>query len=160
MLKDILSISGQPGLFKLVSQAKNSIIVESLIDGKRMPVYSTSRISALEDISIYTNEGEEKLTNVLVSLFENKTDVNPKASSNILKETFEKLLPNYDSDRVYTSDIKKVFSWYLLLIDKNIINDEAIKTYKESLEKDNAEEEKEEEEEEKKEKEETKTDAE
>ena len=155
MLKDILSISGQPGLFKLVSQAKNSIIVESLIDGKRMPVYSTSRISALEDISIYTNEGEEKLTNVLVSLFESKTDVNPKASSNILKEAFEKLLPDYDPDRVYVSDIKKVFSWYLLLIDKNIINDEAIKTYKESLEKDNAETEKNEEE-----KEEAKVDAE
>ena len=151
MLKDILSISGHTGLFKLVSQAKNSIIVESLIDGKRMPVYSTSRISALEDISVYTNEGEEKLTNILISLFENKTDVNPKASSNILKEAFEKILPNYDSDRVYVSDIKKIFSWHLLLIEKDIINDEAIKTYKESLEKDNAETEK---------KEETKVDAE
>ena len=145
MLKDILSISGQSGLFKLISQAKNSIIVESLIDGKRMPVYSTSRISALEDIAIYTNEGEEKLTNLLISLFESKTDINPKASSNILKEAFEKTLPNYDSDRVYVSDIKKVFSWYLLLIEKNIINDEAIKAYKESLEKDNDETEKKEE---------------
>ena len=155
MLKDILSISGQQGLYKLVSQAKNSIIVESLIDGKRIPAYSTSKISALEDISIFTNDGDVKLGTLFISIFEKKIDVNPKASSNILKETFEKLLPNYDSDRVYTSDIKKVYSWYLLLVDKNIINDEAIKTYKESLEKDNAETEKNEEE-----KEETKVDAE
>ena len=62
MLKGILSISGQTGLFKLVSQAKNSIIVESLIDGKRFPAYSTSRVSALEDISIYTEEGDVKLS--------------------------------------------------------------------------------------------------
>ena len=135
MLKDILSISGQQGLYKLISQASKSIIVESLIDGRRMPAYSTSRISTLEDISIYTNDGDVKLGTVFISLFENKIEVNPKAASNILKETFEKVLPDYDSDRVYVSDIKKLFSWYLLLVEKNIINDESIKTYKESLEK-------------------------
>ncbi len=132
MLKDILSISGHSGLFRLVSQGKGkgNIVVESLVDGKRIPAYATSRISALEDISIFTDSGDVKLVDVFLSLFENKIEVDSKATSNNLKSTFEKVLPNYDKDRVYVSDIKKIFLWYNLLIDKNVINPETITEYK------------------------------
>lgn len=125
MLKGILSISGQSGLFKLVSQAKNSIIVESLVDGKRFPAYSTSRVSALEDISIYTEEADVKLTEIFLKIFEYTNGGQApagKASAHELKSFFETILPTYDKDRVYVSDIKKVFGWYNLLVSKNLID--------------------------------------
>lgn len=127
MLKGILAISGKPGLFKLITNAKNSIIVESLLDGKRMPAYATSKISSLEDISIFTLDGDAKLGEVFAGIFEKDLDVNPKkASSNQLKEAFSEALPDYDEDRVYVSDIKKVFAWYNILKDKEIITSESI----------------------------------
>ena len=118
MLKGILSISGQKGLFKVISQGKNSVIVESLIDGKRFPAYATSRISALEDISIYTNENEVKLSDVLFTIH---TELAGKPVDELLlandkvKAEFEKYVPNYDQDRVYSSDMKKLFNWYNIL---------------------------------------------
>ena len=125
MLKEILSISGHGGLFKMVSQAKNSIIVESLVDGKRMPTYATSRISALEDISVFTEEGETKLEEVF-KLIHAKEDgqqaISAKSSADELKKYMESVLPNYDKDRVYVSDIKKVISWYNLLIEKDMLD--------------------------------------
>ncbi len=129
MLKGILAISGQRGLFKLVSQAKNSIIVESLIDGKRMPAYATSRISALEDISIYTEEEDVKLSDVFKAIYEKENGgeaINPKSSGNELKGYFESILPEYDKDRVYVSDIKKVLTWYNLLLEKEMIDPNAV----------------------------------
>lgn len=123
MLKGILAVSGQSGLYKLISQAKNSIIVESLIDGKRMPAYATSRISALEDISIFTEEGDVKLVDVFKSIYDKEEGgqaISHKSSGNELKSYFEGILPDYDRDRVYVSDIKKVYMWYNLLLDKNI----------------------------------------
>ncbi len=125
MLKGILSISGQTGLFKLVSQAKNSIIVESLIDGKRFPAYSTSRVSALEDISIYTEEGDVKLSEIFLNIYENTNGgetPTAKASAQELKKYFETIIPSYDKERVYVSDIKKVLSWYNLLVSKSLID--------------------------------------
>ncbi|MGV8829324.1 MAG: DUF5606 family protein [Breznakibacter sp.] len=125
MLKGILSISGQTGLFKLVSQAKNSIIVESLIDGKRFPAYSTSRVSALEDISIYTEEGDVKLSEIFLNIYENTNGgetPTSKASAQELKKYFETIIPTYDKERVYVSDIKKVLSWYNLLVSKSLID--------------------------------------
>lgn len=125
MLKGILSISGQGGLFKLVSQTKNSIIVESLVDGKRFPAYSTSRVSALEDISIYTQEADVKLSVVFTKIFEKQAGQPvefAKASSSEIKNTFESFLPDFDKDRVYVSDIKKLFNWYNLLLSKGLIN--------------------------------------
>lgn len=121
MLKGILSISGQPGLFKLVAETKNSIIVESLLNGKRMPAYSTSKISTLSDISIFTENGEILLTDVFKKLKENGKTISPKASSNEIKAFFEEVLPEYDKDRVYVSDIKKVIQWYQLLNDLNLL---------------------------------------
>ncbi len=125
MLKGILAVSGQGGLFKIVSQAKNSIIVESLIDGKRMPAYATSRISALEDISIFTEEGDVKLADVFKNISEKEDGgqaISHKASSNDLKNYFEEILPDYDKDRVYVSDMKKVIQWYNLLQEKEVLN--------------------------------------
>lgn len=118
MLKGILSISGQKGLFKVISQAKNSIIVESLIDGKRFPAYATSRISALEDISIYTIDGEVKLSEVLLTISTalSGSPIDEKMlASDKIKAQFEVYLPNYDKERVYSSDMKKLFSWYNIL---------------------------------------------
>ncbi len=118
MLKGILSISGQKGLFKVISQAKNSIIVESLIDGKRFPAYATSRISALEDISIYTVDGEVKLSEVLLTISTalSGSPIDEKMiTSDKIKAQFEVYLPNYDKERVYSSDMKKLFSWYNIL---------------------------------------------
>jgi len=129
MLKGILAISGQRGLFKLVSQAKNSIIVESLIDGKRIPAYATSRISALEDISIYTEDEDVKLFDVFKAIYEKEEGgmaISPKSSGNELKSYFEEILPLYDKDRVYVSDIKKVLNWYNILMENKLFDPNAV----------------------------------
>ncbi len=124
MLKDILAISGQGGLFKMISQTKNSIIVESIVDGKRIPAYSTSRISALEDISIYTEDGDVKLKEVFKRIHGKENGgkaIDNKLPNQQLQAYFNEVLPEYDKDRVYVSDIKKVLNWYNLLHDKNLL---------------------------------------
>lgn len=117
-MKKILAIGGRPGLYKVVSEAKNSIIVESIVDGKRMPAYATSKISALSDISIFTTEGDTPLVDVF-RLISDKEDggktINHKASANEIKAYFSEILPNYDEYQVYVSDMKKVFQWYNIL---------------------------------------------
>lgn len=128
MLKGILSISGQPGLFKLVAETKNSIIVESLINGKRMPAYSTSKISTLSDISIFTESGEILLTDLFLKIKESGKSVSTKASANEIKAFFEEVLPEYDKDRVYISDMKKVIQWYDLLNELNLLAETEEKT--------------------------------
>ncbi len=119
MLKDILAISGQPGLYKMVSNTKNGIIVENLETGKRMPSYATAKVSALEDIAIFTEDGEDKpLREVLKSISDKENGgagIDPKSESNELKAYFEEIMPEYDKDRVYVSDIKKVFQWYSII---------------------------------------------
>lgn len=117
-LSGIISISGKPGLFKVVAQAKNNIIVESLIDGKRSPAYSTDRISALEDISIYTYEEDKPLAEVYQAFYDKEKGgavLSHKESLNKLTTYLSEVLPNYDEDRVYNSDIKKLFQWYNIL---------------------------------------------
>lgn len=121
MLKGILAISGQPGLFKLVAEAKNSIIVESLLSGKRIPAYSTSKISALSDISVFTETGEIQLTELFKKMKESEKVVATKASNNEIKTFFDEVLPEYDKDRVYVSDMKKILQWYQLLNEKNLL---------------------------------------
>lgn len=123
-LKGILSISGYPGLFKMVSQSKSGLIVESLVDKKRMPAFMTSKISSLEDIAIYTEETEVPLVDVFKNIhdIENGGEaISTKASSNELKDYFSKVLPNYDQDRVYVSDIKKVINWYNTLHKSELV---------------------------------------
>lgn len=123
MLKGILAISGQPGLFKLVAEAKNSIIVESLLTGKRMPAYATSKVSSLEDIAIFTQTGEVALKEVFKKMMgkENGNEIAKKDSGNELKAYFQEILPEYDQNRVYTSDMKKVIQWYNLLQKHNLL---------------------------------------
>jgi len=123
-MKDILAISGHPGLFKMISQGNNNIIVESLVTGKRMPAYSTAKVISLEDVAIYTDVDEVPLIKVFRAIKEKEGDnptINPKLSSNELKAYFEEVLPEYDKERVYVSDIKKVFTWYNLLLEKDML---------------------------------------
>jgi len=117
-LKGILSISGQRGLFKLVSQARNSIIVESLEDKSRMPAYSTSKISTLEDIAIFTEGEDIPLVEVLKNIYTKENGgpcIDAKSDATKLKNYFAEVLPTYDRDRVYVSDIKRVYTWYNIL---------------------------------------------
>ncbi len=125
MLKGILSISGQTGLFKLVAESKNNIIVESLETSKRIPVHSTSKVSALEDIAIYTENGDVPLKSVFKAIYEKENGglaLSPKATGNELKSYFGKVVPEYDKDRVYVSDIKKVLLWYNSLQVKELLD--------------------------------------
>jgi hypothetical protein len=125
-LKDILAISGYPGLYKFLSQTKNGIIVESLIDKKRFPAYASAKVSALEDVAIFTTTGETPLKEVLSKIYEKEQGglaINPKASTNDeLKAYFLSVLPEYNSEKVYVSDIKKVLLWYNLLQQLNMLN--------------------------------------
>lgn len=123
-LSNILTIAGKNGLYKVVTQAKNSIIVESLADGRKMPVFATDRSSSLEDISIFTREEDLPLKEVLLKIYEaedGKPSMDPKSDPAALAARFEEILPEYDKDRVYHSDIKKVFSWYGILLEKELI---------------------------------------
>ncbi|MBQ7163195.1 MAG: DUF5606 domain-containing protein [Bacteroidales bacterium] len=121
MLKKILSISGKPGLYKLLSQGKNMLIVESLIDGKRMPSYNQDRVVSLGEIAIYTDEGEKPLREVLALMKEKYSgapvdmDVK-KADDEALKTLMADILPSYDRDRVRVSDMRKLVAWYNLLV--------------------------------------------
>lgn len=119
MLKDILAISGQPGLYKLVSNTKNGIIVENLETHKRMPAYSTSKVSALNDIAIYTVDGEDKPLIEVFNHIRNKENggqaIESKSSNQELKAYFESIMPEYDQERVYVSDMKKVVQWYNII---------------------------------------------
>ncbi len=124
-LKGILAISGYPGLFKLVKQARNSIIVESLEDGKRMPAYATSKISALEDIAIYTSGEDVQLHQVFKNLYTLENGgvaLTSKLNNEEVKSYFGKILPEYDKERVYVSDMKRVFSWYNILHKHNLVD--------------------------------------
>lgn len=124
MLTDIISISGKPGLHKLVSSSGKSIIVESLEDKKRFPVFSNSQVSALKDIAIYTDETEVALSEVLQNLYtvlDGKSCEILKGKAIDLEELMKKVLPNYDKDRVYPSDMKKIFGWYNTLLKNNLI---------------------------------------
>lgn len=117
-LTGIIAISGKPGLYKVIAQGKNSIIVESLIDGKRVPAYSTDRISALDDISIYTYDEDAPLRDLLTAIFKKEAGKECPSHKDDLKDLTAYLLgllPNYDQERVYPSDIKKIFQWYNLL---------------------------------------------
>lgn len=128
MLKTILSISGKPGLYKLVSQGKNMLIVETITPNKkRMPAYAADKIISLGDIAMYTIDSEVPLADVLESIKtkeegkETQID-HKKASNEELKAYLAEVLPEFDEDRVYPSDIKKLISWYNILI-KNGITD-------------------------------------
>ena len=126
MLRTILAISGKPGLYKLVSRAQNSLIVETLdATHKRLPAFATDRITSPGDIAMFTETEDVPLFKVLMSLqtleVGKKSSVDyKKASGDELREYFAKILPNFDRDRVHNSDIKKLIQWYNILIENGV----------------------------------------
>jgi hypothetical protein len=123
-LKDILAISGKSGLFKMVAQARNGIVVESLEDKKRHVVPATARVSSLEDIAIFTVKEEVPLADIFLMIKEKsdgKEILSHKAPVEELKSYFKELVPEYDEDRVYLSDIKKVLQWYNQLLKHDLL---------------------------------------
>ena len=125
MLKTILSITGKPGLYRLVSHAKNMLIVESLADKRRVPAYAKDKVVSLGDIAMYTTDTEVPLHEVFTNM-KNEENGNPvslspiKASTEELRNYLAEVLPNYDRDRVYPSDIRKLIAWYNILIQAGI----------------------------------------
>lgn len=127
-ISEIVSIAGQSGLFKVISQTKNGFVAESLSDKKRIPVYASQKVVSLENISIFTTGEDQPLGDVLKKVMEKleskKAFDAGKASSEELKKEMEKVLPEYDKDRVYVSDIKKLFQWYNMLHDAGFLTKE------------------------------------
>jgi hypothetical protein len=124
-LKEIMSVSGQSGLFRFISQGRNGIIVESFSDKKRSFINASSKVSSLEDIAIFTSEEEVPLKQVFKSIFEHENGgpaPDPKSSPEELKAFLEKILPTYDHERVYVSDIKKLLTWYNTLLSLNMLS--------------------------------------
>jgi hypothetical protein len=125
-LKEIMSISGYPGLFQLVSQGRSGLIVESLIDKKRTNIPPTAKISAMSDIAVFT-DGEDVPLRVVLQTIKEKSDgaaaIDPKSvKEEEVREYFAEILPTYDKSRVYFSDIKKIILWYNLLQKNNMLD--------------------------------------
>ena len=123
MIKTILSISGRPGLYKLVNRGKNMLIVESLLDGKRFPAYAHDKVVSLGDISIYTEDEDIALSEVFeaIKAKHNTGTVDVKNLDDAdIRAFFGEVLPRFDQERVYTNDIRKVFAWYNILINAGI----------------------------------------
>ncbi|MAD98073.1 MAG: hypothetical protein CMB99_12175 [Flavobacteriaceae bacterium] len=115
----IISVSGKPGLFHIISQSKNAVIAESLIDNKRVAINATQNISLLANIAIYSYEGDVKLLQIFKTIYEKeagKEAISHKSSNKELTNYFLEVLPEYDEERVYASNIKKVIQWYNLLV--------------------------------------------
>jgi hypothetical protein len=135
-LKGILSISGLPDLYKHIAQSKNGIIVESLQTKKRTQAFTSSKISALEDISIYTEDEDISLKEVLKKIFTKENgnkSISHLSEPDILKKYFAEVLPNYDKEKVFVSDMKRVIKWYNILQEHNLIDLEEEK-HKEKIE--------------------------
>lgn len=131
-LKEIMAIGGKPGLYKMVAQAKNGIIVESLLDQKRLQAFSHDKISSLEEISIFTESGDKPLREILAGFYKNlegRPAPDFKNENDKLKAFFNEMLPDYDKERVYTSHMQKIVSWYNLLLGHNLLDfSEAVET--------------------------------
>lgn len=125
-LTKIVSISGKPGLYQVKSQTIGRIIVESVADGKCSPAFARDRMSSLEEISIFSTDEDRPLKEVFKMIHEkmgDKVDFDfKKASPDELREKFAEVMPDYDEDAVYPSDMKKVFQWYQMLMDKNLLD--------------------------------------
>ena len=124
-LTEILAITGKPGLYRLVSRGNNMLIVESLVDGKRMPTYARDKIVALSDVSMFTDADDIALSDVLTNAGKKEglkaVAFDPKKADNKqLQAWFDEVLPNWDRDRVYPSDIRKLIQWYNILINAGI----------------------------------------
>lgn len=123
-LKDIIAISGQSGLFKFISQGRQGIIVESFSDKKRTCVYATQKVNSLSDIAIYTDDKEVPLADVFKNIYEKENGgeaISYKSSPEELKKYMAEILPDYNRERVYVSDIKKVINWYNILLKLKLL---------------------------------------
>ena len=125
-LSKIVSISGKPGLYQVKSQGIGKLIVESVVDGKCIPAFARDRMSSLEEISIFSTDEDRPLKEVFKMIHEkmgDKVDFDfKKASPDELREKFALVMPDYDEEAVYPSDMKKVFQWYQMLMDKNLLD--------------------------------------
>ena len=125
-LSKIVSISGKPGLYVIKSQAIGRLIVESVLDGKCTPAFARDRMSSLEEISIFSTDDDRPLKEVFMMIHEkmgDKVDFDfKKASNEELREKFAFVMPDYDEEAVYPSDMKKVFAWYQMLNDKGLLD--------------------------------------
>lgn len=124
-LEKILAISGKPGLYELKVQTRSGFLAESILDGKKLNVGLQSNVSLLSEISVYTYEGEKPLAEILKAIAEkedNKEAISHKEDKEKLEAYFAEVVPNYDADRVYASDIKKIINWYNLLVAKELVS--------------------------------------
>lgn len=124
-LSKILSISGRAGLFNVISQAKNAVIVESLIDKKRFPVFGHEKMSSLEEISVFSTGEDMPLKDIFKKMkahLKDKETVDPKSDNKVLQEFFLEIVPEFDQERVYTSDIRKILTWYNLLLSNELLD--------------------------------------
>ena len=124
-LEKILSVSGKTGIFKLITGGRATIIVESLVDGKRLPVHPTQKVSALSDITMFTYEEDVPLREIFMkakAAFDGGQAPDPKSESNVLRDAMKKILPDYDQERVYDSDIRKLLMWYNILQSKDMLD--------------------------------------
>ena len=123
-VEGIINVAGKPGLYKVISKSNNTVIIESLIDKKRSPIYSHNQANLLEEIGIYTYEDTTSLS-VIFDFIANKENGNKclshKSEKNNLLSYFREIMPDYDEERVYYSDIKKVIQWYNLMHDTGLI---------------------------------------
>ncbi|MCX6247788.1 MAG: DUF5606 domain-containing protein [Bacteroidetes bacterium] len=124
-LSKILSISGRSGLFQVVSQLKNAVLVESLLDKKRFPAFAHEKISSMEEIAVFTATEDKPLKEILKAIFdklEGKPALDPKSDTKQLQAFFLEVVPDYDPERVYISDIRKIISWYNLLLENQLLD--------------------------------------
>jgi hypothetical protein len=124
-LRTVLSVSGKPGLFKLIAHQKSGVVVESLLDGKRIAISANANVSSLGDIAIYTYEEEVPLRDVfkaMAEVTEGKEALSHKSSKDELEDFFGEVLPKFDQERVYASDIKKVVQWFNILVKNDLLS--------------------------------------
>jgi hypothetical protein len=124
-LRTVLSVSGKPGLFKLIAHQKSGVVVESLLDGKRTAISANANVSSLGDIAIYTYEEEVPLRDVfkaMAEVTEGKEALSHKSSKDELEDFFGEVLPKFDQERVYASDIKKVVQWFNILVKNDLLS--------------------------------------
>lgn len=124
-LRTVLSVSGKPGLFKLIAHQKNGVVVESLLDGKRTAISANANVSSLGDIAIYTYEEEVPLRDVfkaMAEVTEGNEALSHKSSKDQLEDFFGEVLPKFDQERVYASDIKKVVQWFNILVKNDLLS--------------------------------------
>lgn len=142
-ISSLVTITGKPGLFKVLTKSNNSLVLEELTTGRKLAVAGHNKVSLLESIGIFTTDGELPLNEVFYKIakkLDAKVAISPKSSGAELREFMQSVLPEYDEERVYESHIKKLISWYNLLVEQGIITPESIKAYEDKLAESNKDE--------------------